>query len=195
MPLLYSFLNVSSLCKVFNLLLFCLTNVLIIRTLSYPLFAFTPVTSGGLGLSEAMIGIHMALRAITNIVIMMLYPSVERRLGTVKLYQLSMWLWPVTVLGFPILNAVARSQWIERNGWVMWVLLLVFWVVWSLACFIWCMYARYRKECGGLSISHCSWYGDHGKQCRTFGGGTCSDECESGPIRYRCHFVCSQQRL
>lgn len=105
---------------------------------SYPLFAFTPIPLGGLGLSEALIGIHMALRALSNILVMTLYPSIERRLGTVRTFQLSMWLWPVTVLGFPILGAAARSLWIKENTWVMWVLLCIVWVVWSAACFIWC---------------------------------------------------------
>ena len=105
---------------------------------SYPLFAFTPIMSGGLGLSEAMIGIHMAIRAITNVFITMFYPSVERQFGTVRTYQLSMWLWPVTVLGFPLLNAAARSVWIQQNSWVMWFSLLIFWSVWSVACFAWC---------------------------------------------------------
>jgi Na+/melibiose symporter-like transporter len=108
--------------------------------LSYPLFAFTPIASGGLGLSEAMIGIHMAIRAVINIFVTMLYPPVERRFGTVRTYQLCMWLWPVTVLGLPLLNAAARNQWIQEHNWVMWVVLWIFWSVWAVAAFVWCMF-------------------------------------------------------
>ena len=35
-----------------------------------PLFAFTPIQSGGLGLSEAKIGVHMTIRSLNQIIVM-----------------------------------------------------------------------------------------------------------------------------
>jgi MFS family permease len=102
----------------------------------YPLFAFTPIASGGLGLNEAEIGMHMAVRAIVNIAIMVLFGWLQPRMGmsTVRLYQLMMSMWPASVLFFPYLNYLARQG--GSMVFFNFVLFICF-VVWSFAGLAW----------------------------------------------------------
>ncbi|KLO06628.1 MFS general substrate transporter [Schizopora paradoxa] len=97
----------------------------------YPLFAFTPVTSGGLGLSEAAIGAHTAFRALTSILVIFAYAPLQRRLGTVGTYQLSLFIWPFTVMFLPALNFLARHG--QSDSVLFKSLLVSFFFVWSFA--------------------------------------------------------------
>ncbi len=100
----------------------------------YPIFAFTPVASGGLGLSEATIGIHLGIRAFLMIFTMAFYPRIERRLGTVLFYQLIMSAFPFVILCFPLLNAaVLYSGFAVAYN----ILLLLSFVTWSWCGFSW----------------------------------------------------------
>ncbi|KAI5122776.1 hypothetical protein M0805_000120 [Coniferiporia weirii] len=100
----------------------------------YPLFAFTPVEYGGLGLNEAAIGAHMAVRSFVSIGLMFFFAPVQRRLGTMRTYQLTMAIWPFNSLFFPLLNFLARwgASQIVMNS-----VLLVFFTVWGLANISW----------------------------------------------------------
>lgn len=102
----------------------------------YPIFAFMPVEKGGLDLSGARIGIHMSFRAATQILAMIPYPYLERRFGFMRTYRFSMFLWPVTISLFPLLNLVARRN--GEDGWIWYGALFVFFMVWAFTGWAWC---------------------------------------------------------
>lgn len=76
----------------------------------YPLFAYTPVDSGGLGLPPAHIGAHMALRSGLSVVSMCLAAPIQHALGPLRTYQLGMFAWPAAVAVLPAMNAIAREN-------------------------------------------------------------------------------------
>lgn len=107
-----------------------------LREIRFPLYTFTPVTSGGLGLSEAAIGIQMALRAFVHIAIMPFYSKLEHRFGgTVRFYRITMWAWPVVVVYMPFLNLLARLY--GSYSWPVNVSLVIFYFLWGLCCYAW----------------------------------------------------------
>ncbi|GJJ06655.1 hypothetical protein Clacol_000850 [Clathrus columnatus] len=62
----------------------------------FPLYSFTPVPSGGLGLNEAGIGIQLAIRALIHVGMMPFYSTLEQFFGgTVRFYRVVMWIWPI----------------------------------------------------------------------------------------------------
>ncbi|KAB5591431.1 zinc induced facilitator 1 protein [Ceratobasidium theobromae] len=104
----------------------------------YPLFAFTPITSGGLGMSEAEIGTQMSVRAVVHVGIMLFYAPINRKLGTTRLYQVTMAFWAIVVLGFPFLHWAASRTGIKSV--VFNAAQLVFFFTWSICGFAWvCM--------------------------------------------------------
>ncbi|EUC66729.1 MFS general substrate transporter, putative [Rhizoctonia solani AG-3 Rhs1AP] len=104
----------------------------------YPLFAFTPIASGGLGMSEGEIGAQMSVRAVVHILIMLVYSKVNRALGTLRLYQVTMVFWSLVVLGFPFLHRVASQTGIKSV--VFNAAQFVFFLTWSVCGFAWvCM--------------------------------------------------------
>lgn len=94
-----------------------------------------PVEKGGLALSESRIGIHMSFRAVTQILALIPYPYLERRYGFMRMYRFSMFLWPVTIALFPLLNLVARSN--GEDGCVWYGALFVFFMVWAFTGWAW----------------------------------------------------------
>ena len=106
---------------------------------SYPLFGFTPVSSGGLGLTEAGIGVHLSLRALFAIIATLPYGYFQRYFGSTKLYQYSMPLWIVTILFLPLLNWLARLGWNDPEEKARVMLfdsaLFFFFTAWSFAFF------------------------------------------------------------
>ncbi|KAG9087446.1 hypothetical protein FRC06_002536 [Ceratobasidium sp. 370] len=106
----------------------------------YPLFAFTPIVSGGLGMTEAQIGTQMSVRAVVHVGMMAIYAPVDRRLGTVRLYQVTMMFWAVVVLGFPFLHWVASIAVGGTASIVFNAAQFVFFFIWSICGFAWvCM--------------------------------------------------------
>lgn len=103
----------------------------------YPLFAFTPIASGGLGLSEAKIGAHMASRSFISILVMFFYTPIERRLGVLRMYSFSMFFFPVCVVFFPVLNAMARAG--LEGTWLFDGTVVLFFTTWSVGNFGWSM--------------------------------------------------------
>ncbi|PAV19859.1 MFS general substrate transporter [Pyrrhoderma noxium] len=100
----------------------------------YPLFAFTPVEYGGLGLDEGGIGAHMAARSIFCIFLIAAFAPMQRHIGTLKTYELSMQAWPLCCLFFPLLNLLKR--W-EVSALVMNSALAVFFTIWGFAHNAW----------------------------------------------------------
>ncbi|KAL5482742.1 hypothetical protein ACEPAI_9336 [Sanghuangporus weigelae] len=101
----------------------------------FPLFAFTPIESGGLGFSEAQIGAQLGFRSINNILIVFLYSPIERRIGSLATLKLTMAFWPISMAFFPFLNALARSGY--DGTWVLQAALGIFVTIWSFACLSW----------------------------------------------------------
>jgi len=94
-----------------------------------------PVEKGGLGLSEARIGVHMSVRAVTQILAMIPYPYLERRFGFTRMHTFSMLLWPVMIALFPVLNLVARRN--GEDGWIWYGALFVFFMIWAFTGWAW----------------------------------------------------------
>jgi len=105
----------------------------------YPLFGYTAIESGGLGLSEAEIGVHMSIRAIIHIGAIVFFPALQKRLGVVRLYQWVMMLFPVTVAFFPISSFIAM-QYGSAQNWAVWLSITTLFGVWAFTGFTWpCM--------------------------------------------------------
>lgn len=103
----------------------------------FPLFAYTPIASGGLGMSEAQIGTQMAIRSLTQVALMLGYSKVIRKVNTLDVYKFSMALWPAVILGFPLLNWVARTQPEGNDGTLFMASLFGFYIIWSFGGFCW----------------------------------------------------------
>src|ERR1700754_2778823 len=96
----------------------------------YPLFAFTSIEAGGLGIDEATIGTHLALRSMLPIPFMLFFPIIQSRLGSVRMYQLVLNTPPVVVIFSPTLNQLARAN---VDAWTLNAALLGYFSAWS-----WC---------------------------------------------------------
>src|SRR5882724_6277217 len=86
-------------------------------------------------MSEASIGTQMAVRALLQILLMGTFLPLQRRFGTVRLYQLIMWTSPPTILCLPFLNFIARQCY--ETTWPFNLGLLVFFFLWSFNGFAW----------------------------------------------------------
>lgn len=102
------------------------------------MFAFTPVENGGLGFSEAQIGTQLGLRSINNILVILLYTPLERRIGSVAMFKVTMAFWPLSMAFFPLLSALARSGY--EGTWIFQAVLGLFVTLWSFACLAWSKY-------------------------------------------------------
>ena len=81
-----------------------------VQAVLLPLFCFTPINHGGLGFRPTDIGNAMSIRAIAVLAIQLLvFPPVQRRLDTLRLYRFSMMLWIPVFMGYPLLNLLARG--------------------------------------------------------------------------------------
>jgi len=100
----------------------------------YPLFAFTSIEAGGLGIDEATIGAHLALRSLLPIPFMLFFPVIQKRLGTVRMYQLVLSTIPIVVVFFPTLNQLARA---DVGVWMMNSALLGYFIAWSWCGLAW----------------------------------------------------------
>ncbi|KIM24918.1 hypothetical protein M408DRAFT_26703 [Serendipita vermifera MAFF 305830] len=102
---------------------------------TYPLFAFTPIELGGLGLSEAQIGLHMATRSLLMLITMLPFSKFSDRFGRLNVYRFSNFAWIPTILIFPLLNRIARSG---GEGGILWYAVLsVLFTLWSITGWAW----------------------------------------------------------
>lgn len=100
----------------------------------YPLFAFTPVESGGLGLSEAAIGVHMALRSFISLLFMLGFGRIQTRMSALRVYQWATTVWPFSVVFFPLLSTLAKEN--ARTA-VINAVIAIFFIAWGFACLCW----------------------------------------------------------
>jgi MFS family permease len=102
---------------------------------TYPLFAFTSVEHGGLGLSEAQIGFHMSMRSLLALATMLPFSALTKRFGKLNVYRFSIFAWIPTILLFPFLNRIARAG--GKDGVLWYVVLFTLWTVWSATGWGW----------------------------------------------------------
>ncbi|KAF8609315.1 MFS general substrate transporter [Ceratobasidium sp. AG-I] len=122
----------------FNNACMCIASEMLFSV--YPLFAFTPIASGGLGMTEGEIGTQMSIRAVVHVGMMLAYSQVSHRMGTVRLYQVTMVFWAIVVLGFPFLHWVASVSTGGINSIAFNLAQLLFFIIWSICGFAWvCM--------------------------------------------------------
>lgn len=102
---------------------------------TYPLFAFTPIEFGGLGLSEAQIGLHMATRSLLIIITMLPFSKFSDRFGRLNVYRFSVFTWIPSIFLFPLLNRIARAG---GEGGILWYAVLsVLFILWSVTGWAW----------------------------------------------------------
>ena len=103
----------------------------------YPLFAFTPPASGGLGLSEAEIGADMAFRALLIIFMITISFPIQRRFGSLKTYQVGMIMWPACIVCLPILNWMVCTEEYGSGTLIYRFVFGVFYFLWSTGALVW----------------------------------------------------------
>lgn len=107
----------------------------------FPLFAFTPIESGGLSFTESEIGGYLSLRALIQIGVMLIYPTLfqSRFLGrgsSIRMYRCAMFIWPITIALYPLLNLLASTG-CRTDGWMFRSCLVAFFVVWGFGGYCW----------------------------------------------------------
>ncbi|KAG8747430.1 hypothetical protein FRC10_001101 [Ceratobasidium sp. 414] len=76
----------------------------------FPLWAFTPTSSGGLGSSENTIGTYISIRAVAHSLALVPFAYCESRIGVYRLYAYSLSIHGLaTTLSFPLLNLMVRT--------------------------------------------------------------------------------------
>ncbi|BGP15425.1 hypothetical protein JCM10213v2_003393 [Rhodosporidiobolus nylandii] len=72
------------------------------------LFCYSPISIGGLGFPPSSIGRALSLSGLLAVSFqLLLFPPLQRRMGTVPLYRLLMALWPVVFALFPVMSYAA----------------------------------------------------------------------------------------
>src|SRR3984885_10742919 len=88
-------------------------------------------------------GVYLSIRTFIQIGCMFLYPPLQRhrwigRDSPVRVYQLGMTIWPITVMCYPFLNLLARvDQLGSTQGWVFKCSMMLFFIVWGLGGYCW----------------------------------------------------------
>lgn len=99
--------------------------------------------TGGLSYTESQIGVALGIRAIIQILVMLVYqPLARHRLigkgSALRMYKFGMWVWPLVVLAYPCLSLAMKwvvagkgsdSERVRR--WMFEAGQLVFYVVWG----------------------------------------------------------------
>lgn len=81
------------------------------------LFAYTPIKSGGIGFSAANIGIALSISGVFTMVVQLtLFSSLQKKFGTVKLYQICMSAYPVIFLLFPLIHLTALAEQSQKDA-------------------------------------------------------------------------------
>ncbi|GAA5892611.1 MFS transporter [Sporobolomyces salmoneus] len=85
------------------------------------LFCYSPTRIGGLGFRESDIGTALSLSGLSAVAFqLLLFPPLQKRFGTVKLYQGLMTMYPIVFALFPVMSAVRH----DRKA--VWIVMVVF---------------------------------------------------------------------
>ena len=79
----------------------------------------------------------MAIRAILIIFIIAISSPLQRKLGSVRTYQLGMATWPLSVIFLPVLNLMARSEDYGGNSLWFWLVFSAFYLCWGVGSLVW----------------------------------------------------------
>ena len=79
----------------------------------------------------------MAVRAILIIFIIVISSPLQRKLGSVRTYQLGMATWPLSVIFLPVLNLMARSEDYGDNSLWFWLVFSAFYLCWGVGSLVW----------------------------------------------------------
>jgi hypothetical protein len=101
----------------------------------YPLFAYTAIELGGLGLNSAQIGEHMSVRALIHLIVLVPYSAAVRKWGRMSVYKISLAAWLPTILCFPVLNWLARRG--MESSFLWYAMLVLLWSVWAITGWTW----------------------------------------------------------
>ncbi|EPQ26331.1 uncharacterized protein PFL1_05980 [Pseudozyma flocculosa PF-1] len=87
----------------------CLSFMAVALDAVLVLYLFEPIELGGLGFDTEHTGILLSLTGLGGIIVqLVLFPPLHRRMGSLKLYQASMWAFPLSVTLLPLANGIAR---------------------------------------------------------------------------------------
>jgi hypothetical protein len=81
---------------------------------------------------------------------MLFYPVIQRRLGTVRMYQLVLSTFPIVVVFFPILNQLARAK---VGEWTLNAALLGYFTAWSWCGLAWSKHVPFPLHRASLTRS------------------------------------------
>ncbi|KAK4055493.1 hypothetical protein OIV83_000039 [Microbotryomycetes sp. JL201] len=131
--------------------LICLIACLALQTIAmdaiFVLFCYSDVALGGINFSEQAIGKALALGgALTVTLQLVIFPPLQARFGTTRLYRALMLLYPVFVFpGFLVMSHVAKVSSDTTRQSNVWIVMVMFLLIKSLAN---CSYA-----CNMMSIT------------------------------------------
>lgn len=101
----------------------------------FVLFCYTSTTLGGLSFNEQSIGIALSLGGVFTVSFQLaLFPPLQRRIGTTRLYRTLMCLYPIVFALFPVMSVAAKRDEAEGDGKARrtWTLMVVYLLVKSL---------------------------------------------------------------
>ncbi|CBQ68726.1 conserved hypothetical protein [Sporisorium reilianum SRZ2] len=76
----------------------------------FVLYLYEPVSLGGVGFTSDSTGILLSINGLGGALVQLfLFPPLQKRLGTLRLYQLSFVAFPLSVILLPVANAGARA--------------------------------------------------------------------------------------
>ncbi|TKY89050.1 hypothetical protein EX895_001581 [Sporisorium graminicola] len=76
----------------------------------FVLYLYEPVSLGGVGFTSNSTGILLSINGLGGALVQLfLYPPLQKRLGTLRLYRLSFMAFPLSVVLMPLANVVARA--------------------------------------------------------------------------------------
>lgn len=87
------------------------------------LYLYEPVQLGGVGFSSDSTGVLLSINGFGGALVQLfLFPPLQKRVGTLRVYQISMCAFPLSVVLLPVANAIARAGGREE---LIWACLLI----------------------------------------------------------------------
>ena len=92
----------------------------------FVLYLYEPVDLGGVSFSSSSTGLLLSINGLGGALVqLLLFPPLQKRLGTLRLYTWSMFAFPLSVVLLPVANAIARAGQGERYTEAVWACLLI----------------------------------------------------------------------
>lgn len=74
------------------------------------LYLYEPISLGGVGFTSDSTGILLSINGLGGALVQLfMFPPLQKRFGTLKTYQLSMFAFPLSVILLPVANLIARA--------------------------------------------------------------------------------------